>query len=398
MTYRRAAVALSLFTALAAPPWAAAQDVPPAVDALLKSWEKQFRIKPTYQSISGDAANATIEGLEASMAADPGSSVRLSVGRIELKNIADQGNGIIEIGQSSYSDLKMDIGAEGQTFTVVMPQAAAEGTYLKVLGDNPTPADEFRASLNITRKMTSGPITITAAGQTVSADGIEASWDGDPVTGAGKSSGRLVNLVVPEAIVEMMDPTGTLKQLGYASLAFDLGGDGTLSNDGTSFGMDFDGYLAARDAGTIRLGGGFAGIPIAALAELQKADPGKPEAMNALMPQFMAAQISRVEFRFEDASITRKVLPMIAAMQGMDEATFIANAGAMAQLGLAELKNPEFTQKAVAAISAFLNDPRSITVKAMPPAPVPVMQLMMVDPANPGASIDQLGISIEANN
>jgi hypothetical protein len=195
-----------------------------------------------------------------------------------------------------------------------------------------------------------------------------------------------------------MDPTGTLKQLGYASLAFDLGGDGTLSNDGTSFGMDFDGYLAARDAGTIRLGGGFAGIPIAALAELQKADPGKPEAMNALMPQFMAAQISRVEFRFEDASITRKVLPMIAAMQGMDEATFIANAGAMAQLGLAELKNPEFTQKAVAAISAFLNDPRSITVKAMPPAPVPVMQLMMVDPANPGASIDQLGISIEANN
>jgi hypothetical protein len=85
-------------------------------------------------------------------------------------------------------------------------------------------------------------------------------------------------------------------------------------------------------------------------------------------------------------------------MQGMDEATFIANAGAMAQLGLAELKNPEFTQKAVAAISSFLNDPKSLTISAKPAAPVTVMQMMSLDPANPGAAIQQLGITVEANN
>ena len=102
--------------------------------------------------------------------------------------------------------------------------------------------------------------------------------------------------------------------------------------------------------------------------------------------------------RFEDQSITKKILPMIAAMQGMDEATLVANAGAMVQLGLAELKNPAFTTKVVDAVNAYLKDPRSITIIAKPAQPVTVMQLMPLDPANPGAAIDQLGVSVTAND
>ena len=76
----------------------------------------------------------------------------------------------------------------------------------------------------------------------------------------------------------------------------------------------------------------------------------------------------------------------------------VANAGAMLQLGLAELKNPAFTQKAVEAVNAYLKDPRSLTILAKPAQPVSVMQLMSLDPANPGAAIDQLGVTISAND
>jgi hypothetical protein len=85
-------------------------------------------------------------------------------------------------------------------------------------------------------------------------------------------------------------------------------------------------------------------------------------------------------------------------MQGMDEATMVANAGAMLQLGLAELKNPTFTQRAVEAVNAFLKDPRSLTILAKPAQPITVQQLMTLDPNNPGAAIDPLGVTVSAND
>ena len=70
----------------------------------------------------------------------------------------------------------------------------------------------------------------------------------------------------------------------------------------------------------------------------------------------------------------------------------------MIQLGLAELKNPAFTEKTVAAVTAFLKDPKSITITAKPAAPVAVQQLLEIDQTNPGAAIDMLGVSVTAND
>jgi hypothetical protein len=398
MTLQRSAAAFTLFTALTFPGWALAQDVPPVVDALLKSMENRFSIKPVYKSVSGDAANATIEGLEASVPADKGAAMKMTIDKIELKNVVDKGNGLYEVGQAASSGFKMDIGAEGQSISVSIPQSNAEGLYLKFAGEEASPADQFRASMSLAHKMTAGPTTVTVAGQNITVDSMEMTWEGDPETGAGKSAGKVSNIAVPESAIAMMDPTGTLKQLGYGSLSFEIGGEGTMTNDGTNFGFDFDGYYAAKDMGAVKFGAAVSGIPTAVVSQIQKTEPGKTPDMTALMPQLMTVQFGRLTFRFEDASITKKILPLIAQMQGMDEATFIANAGAMAQLGLAELKNPDFTAQAVAAIGSFLKEPHSITISAQPPAPVPVMQLMSLDPANPGAAIQQLGISIKAND
>jgi hypothetical protein len=279
-----------------------------------------------------------------------------------------------------------------------MPSSSAEGWYVKTVSDNPTPADQFRAAMTTIRKMSSGPITLVAAGQTVTSDGFEGTWDGDPTTGAGKSAGTLKNVVIPEAAIAMMDPTGTVKSLGYSSLAFDFGAQGTTTNDGTNFGLDFDTFFAGKNIGTLKVGAALSGIPLAAVATLQKTQPGTEPDVNALMPQFMGAQLGRFTLRFEDASITKKILPLVAQMQGMDEANFIANATAMAQLGLAQLKSQEFTTQAVTAIGNFLKDPKSITISAEPPAPVAAAQLMAIDPGNPGAAIQQLGITIRAND
>ena len=147
--------------------------------------------------------------------------------------------------------------------------------------------------------------------------------------------------------------------------------------------------FSGKDMAGINFSYGASDIPIAVMAELQTAQKtGRPPDFNMLMPQLMNVSLSGFKFRFEDASITKKVLPIIAKMQGMDEAAMVANAGAMMQIGLMQLKNQAFTDQVVGAVNAFLKDPKSITVSFKPAAPVKVQQLMTLDPANPGAAVE----------
>jgi hypothetical protein len=129
---------------------------------------------------------------------------------------------------------------------------------------------------------------------------------------------------------------------------------------------------------------------------LQKSEGSQD--FTKLMPMVQGIQVNRLVLRFEDQSLTKRLLPLVAAMQGMDEQTFVASAGAVVQLALLQLKNQAFTEKAVAAVNAYLKDPRSITIAAKPAQPVTVMQVMSLDAANPGAAIDQLGVSVTAND
>jgi hypothetical protein len=398
---KRSALALIVSTSLAGVSPAFAAEEPPLVAAILKNWESQLKVKPTFQSLTTEGdGSIVIDGLSADMAVpgEPAGKMSVSVGKIRLSGISDKGNGLFEVASAQYTDTKVDMGSAAGGFVITVPQSSAEYWYVKALGDNPTPTDVLRASMNVAKKMSAGAMTLMAAGQTFSADSYEMTWDGDPATGSGKTDFKISNITVPETAVAALDPSGTLKQLGYSSFAFDIGGNGNIDIGTEKMGFDFDVAYTGKDMGKLKVGAGVGEIPAALLAELQKLDgPAQPDP-NKLMPLVQGIQVSRIAFRFEDQSITRKVIPLLAKMQNMDEATMVANTGAMLQLGLAELKNPTFTQKAVEAVNAFLKDPRSLTILAKPPQPITVQQLLALDPNNPGAAIDQLGVTISAND
>jgi hypothetical protein len=398
---KRSALALMVFTSLAGVSPAFAAEVPPLVTAILKNWESQLKVKPTYQSLTTEGdGSVVIDGLSANLAVPGGSAgkVSVSVGKIKLSGISDKGNGLFEVASAQYTDTKVDMGSAAAGFVITVPQSSAEYWYVKALGENPSPTDILRANMNVAKKMSASTMTLMAAGQTFSADSYEMTWDGDPATGSGKTDFKISNIMVPETAIAALDPSGALKQLGYSSLAFDIGGNGHIDIGAEKMGFDFDVSYTGKDIGKLKVGAGVGEIPTALLAELQKLDgPVQPDP-NTFMPLVQGIQVSRVTFRFEDQSITRKVIPLLAKMQGMDVTTMVANTGAMLQLGLAELKNPTFTQKAVEAVNAFLKDPQSLTILAKPAQPITVQQLMSLDPANPGAAIDKLGVTISANN
>ncbi len=283
--------------------------------------------------------------------------------------------------------------------SMAMTEGIAEGWYVKAAGDNPTPEDALRAAMNVAKKMSSGQITVQAMGQTITSDGYESTWDGDPQTGAGSFTTKISNVAIPETAIAMIDPTGTLKQIGYAGLNFDVTGDGKIDIGGGKMGLNMNFAYIGKDMGALKFSFDAGEVPLSLYGELQKAQAtGKEPDIAAMMPELQNVTLGGVSFRFEDNSITKKVLPLIAAMQGMDEAAMVANAGAMMQIGLMQLNNQAFTDQVVGAVNSFLKDPKSITVSMKPSAPLKVQELMTLNPANPGEAIGKLGVSVTAND
>ena len=384
--------------AFSAPAWA--DDAPPAIQALLDNIARQTAVEPTYDSLKNDGGAVTITNLSlAKASAGDEPSLNFKIAEAVFSDIAEESDGLYQIGSAKFSTMTADVAGKDFAVKVIVPEAVTEGWYVTEIGDDATPEEVARAGMNVARKMQIGKMTVEAKGQTFTVDSYRSSWDGDPETGAGTFDSKVTNIAIPEQAVAMLDQSGMLKQLGYASLSFDLSGNGKTEIENGNMAISFNGALSGRDMGAFKVGIAAADVPVAMFGELQKAQKeGKQPDFNALMPRMQNVSISSLSLRFEDASLTRKILPMIAAMQGMDEKTLIASAGPMLQLGLMQLQDQAFAQQAAAAVNAFLSDPKSITIALTPAAPVKVSEIMTLNPAAPGEAITKLGVSVKAND
>jgi hypothetical protein len=387
-------------TAFAVPAMAQEEEVPAAVQAFLDNIERQTSVEPTYDSVAESDDGVTLKNLTLSKAAEGEEpAITLKIAEATFSEISEEGEALYRVGSATFDNMTVDVTGKDFSFNLALPESSAEGWYIHEVGDNPTPQKAMLATSSLAKKMSAGKMTFTSMGQTFTVDGIETNWDGDPKTGSGKFNMRVSNIAIPEAALAMVDQGGMLKQLGYTSLSFDILSDGETVAKGENMDYAFNVGLTGRDIATIRVGLSAGDVPIAVFAELQKAQSaGKEPDFNALMPQIQNISISGASLKLEDHSITKKILPMVAAMQGMDEKTLVASVGPMLQMGLMQLQNEAFAQQAMSAVTSFLNDPKSLTIKAAPAAPLKVSEFMAMDPNAPGAAITKLGVSVSAND
>ncbi len=161
--------------------------------------------------------------------------------------------------------------------------------------------------------------------------------------------------------------------------------------------------LIVNDAGTLDINldiGGYTMEFIESMQAIQKKmmEEGENEntglAMLGLMQQitFHSASI-----RFEDNSLTNKVLEFVAAQQGMRPADIANQAKAVLPFALAQLNNPQFATEVTTAVSAYLDNPRNIEVSATPGTPLPVALLIAGGMSAPENLPNQLGVKVLAN-
>jgi len=388
-----------LSSAALIPGLAQAEDVPPAIKAFLDNLQRQTSAKPVYESIKVDGGNATLTNLTLTKEAkgdEPGLSVKTA--QVAFTGITDQGTALWQVGKATFTDTSVQMTGKDASLSATIPAATAEGWYIRALPAAPTPKDELLSSLTFASKMSSGPITINATGQTVKIDSIDTAWSGDPATGMGKFSMKVSNLAVSGATLAFFDTGNMWKQMGYDGLSFDIGTDGDLTPSGDNLAYSFNLSLGARDVGAISVNAAVDNMPVSAYAQMLKDQmAGKGIDFAAMSPQLQGVEIKGASVRFDDASITKKMLPLIAAMQGMDEQVLLASIPPTIQLTLVQLQNEALTKQAVDAVTKFLADPKSIMISLKPTAPMKVSDFSALDPAKPGDAITKLGVTVTAN-
>lgn len=219
--------------------------------------------------------------------------------------------------------------------------------------------------------------------------------------GASESFTLDLSLVEDENQLAVIEALGLRQMEGY----FEIEGSWD-PNDGRLELAQYD--ITIVEAGTLGFAldlGGYTPDLVASMRELQKqmAANGAEEGDNSAQGLAMLGLLQQMTFHgaeisFTDDSITSKVLEYVAKNQGMRPADIANQAKAIVPFALAQLNNPELTTQASQAVSAFLDNPGSLTIAARPAQAVPFALLMATAMTTPMELTKSLGVTVTAND
>ena len=148
--------------------------------------------------------------------------------------------------------------------------------------------------------------------------------------------------------------------------------------------MDFSGYTPQL---------------IKAIQDLNKNMEGQDESAKGLAMLGIIQQMNFISasIRFDDASVTGRVIDYAAKQAGQPRDAIIAQSKAVIPFAVAQLNDPDFAAKVTEAASTYIDNPKSLEIKAVPAAPVPFALLIATGSTTPEALIKQLNVTVTAN-
>jgi hypothetical protein len=375
MSSRLLAVLLSGAATIAFTIPAAAIEPEAAAQALATAIAGGTQAKVTFESASDEGGDVTIVGL--TVADDDGSGqVRFAETTIEAPT--EGGNGIFETPSITYSEGAISGESTGTIASASMTDVTvADPTTID--GDAPFQGVLFASAeasdLSFTRKDEPGELTVDSIS-------VEMGDYADNVPQS--SSGSVEGITIPpEAFADSEVGPQTI---GYEKLVLDLSWDGSRDAEAKTMTID-DFTLSIQEGGDLSLSGVLGNLP-------------EPTALNDADAASKAAEmeIHTVTIHYKDNSLAGRVLDVLAQQQGISREDYANQiAGALPFL-LAALNNAEFQNEVATAIGAFLKDPKSITVKLEPEAPIAASEIMGIVSTAPQTLPDRLNASVTANS
>lgn len=379
-------VALSAFSFSGA--WA--QDAEAALDRFKTLMSEQgVEIAWANADISGD--DATLTGVTVS--AEGGSQ---PIGDIIFTDISqvDDGYRVERISMPSYE-------ATESGGTVTLTDVVMDAVFLPNEGVEVAGAELFfyeRAVLGEARFEMDGREVFSLVNLRAEITPPEGDGEMAFTGGAERFSADLTAADNPEQ-------QAVIERLGYEQISGSMDFAGSwAAGDGRLKLSQYD--FIIEDAGTLGITvdiSGYTPAFIKALRETTERMAANPEGDQsaqglALLGLMQQINIHGMEIRFDDASLTNRVIDYAAEDQGATRADVVNQTKAVFPLILAQLNAPQLMQMASGAVSAFLDDPQSLTIRAAPSTPIPFAMVLAAGAASPDLLVQQLGLTVTAND
>ncbi|MBB3608996.1 hypothetical protein [Rhizobium sp. BK602] len=172
--------------------------------------------------------------------------------------------------------------------------------------------------------------------------------------------------------------------------------------DITEYSLDF------KDIGKLNFALSFSGYTPAFVKSLQstlktvRSNPNQQDAQQAagiaMLGLLQQLTFNSAQIRFDDASITSRALEFAGKQQGVSGKQLADTLKAMTPIMLAQLNIPELQNAVSAAVSSYLDNPKSLTINASPDKPVPLPMIIGAAMGAPNSIPQVIGLKVSSND
>jgi hypothetical protein len=374
-----------------------AQDVT-AVAERLKVLSAHQGMELSWSNITGDPSSMVLEGVTVK---PTGGAEPMAIGNVTLTDISEQ-NGGYRIETASTAPFSMD---EDGVVIEASP-LVFEGVTLPA--EN---AGDPMSSLTFYESASLASLVVKNAGKT--AFSLQNAIGRISPYAAGQQmdfTGSVEKFTTDLSLIQDPRVQGYVAALGYGVLEGDIRMQGSWTpTDGRWSMPQYD--IRVNDVGTLGMTldlGGLTPEFMDAANELSAqaaASDGENPAHDAKMMEMLKSlTFHGGTLRFNDDSLTGRTLDLIASFQGQKPEDVVNMAKMTIPLALAQMQMAQLAGAIVPAVSAYLDDPKSLEIVASPPAPVTFSEIhdaSMATPSDSAATANALwsllGVTVTAN-
>ncbi|WEX87525.1 hypothetical protein PZN02_003928 [Sinorhizobium garamanticum] len=368
-------------------------DMMKKLDAALSANGSSIRFDKA--DVNGDVV--TVTGVKLQMAANPGES--LNIGVVTFEGVEENENGGYFSETVTFPDIK--VSQDGSRFS-------AKDLSIGGLSIPGNPAGDTINDILLYETAGTGPIVVNVKGKDVfTAESTEANLTRQENDAGFDFDATLAGLKADLSNVEDAKAKEAIEKLGLTTL------DGEVTMKGRwelqSGNVALDEYaLDFKNIGRLNIAMDFSGYTLQFMKSLQEAtkaaeaNPNKEEANQAMglamMGLMQQLTFNSASIRFDDASITKKALDYAGSQQGVTGDQLAQSLKGLVPIMMAQLNIPELQNQVSAAVSAYLDGPKSLTISAKPEKPVPFPLIMGAAMGAPNTIPSVLGVKVTAND
>ena len=356
-----------------------------------------FGSQLVYDSAVTDGSTVVAKGVKLHVE-NTDKPVDVPLGDITFDDVEEADDGGYYAGTVSFQDV--DISNNGAHVT-------AKDLQIDGLSIPGTPSTDSIDGMILYESAHSGPVTIEQDGKRVfqidkSETNVDIADDNSTVGFDSTISGLWADLS------DVKDPKGqeTINKLGLTNINGNITMKGSWASasgkiDLTELAIDM------RDIGKLNVMLSMSGYTpqlVKAMQDATKAAAANPDkkAADAALGMTMMGLLQQLSFngasiRFDDASITKRVLDYMGKEQGVTGEQFTQSLKGMVPIMMAQLNMPDLQNQVSAAVSKYLDDPKNIEIKAAPASPVAAPMIMGAAMGAPQTLPQVLGVTVTAN-